>query len=155
MPHVVFIDGRRVVGRDRELLDQVDDDSLVPGPASRILVAMAVPPCIWLRRAAAYAAPAPVRRLGVRRIILQSATWQQDSSVSAEYAAVDPDNRLLGHQQRFRVEAEIVRTGYWLPVASCSRRSADPASFLPSRKASTIYSTQKRMAGQHWLPKAS
>ncbi len=45
----------------------------------------------------------------LHRIILQSATWQQDSSVTPAYAAVDPDNRLLGHQQRFRVEAEIVR----------------------------------------------
>ncbi len=45
----------------------------------------------------------------LHRTILMSATWQQSSEVSPEQLAADPANRWLGRQQRFRVEAEIVR----------------------------------------------
>src|SRR5690606_24216618 len=44
----------------------------------------------------------------VRTIVL-SHTYRQASTPSKEAAERDPDNRLLAHQTRFRVDAEIVR----------------------------------------------
>ncbi|MFO1044083.1 MAG: DUF1553 domain-containing protein [Planctomycetaceae bacterium] len=43
------------------------------------------------------------------RLILNSATYQQSSRVSAELLAVDPNNRLLSRGPRFRLNAEFVR----------------------------------------------
>jgi hypothetical protein len=44
----------------------------------------------------------------MHRLIVNSATYRQSSRVTPQHA-VDPDNRLLARQTRFRVEAEIVR----------------------------------------------
>jgi len=43
------------------------------------------------------------------RLIVTSATYRQASEHRAALAKIDPDNTLLGRQNRFRVEAEIVR----------------------------------------------
>jgi hypothetical protein len=43
------------------------------------------------------------------RLIVTSATYRQTSSVSAELAALDPDNRLLARGPRFRLPAERIR----------------------------------------------
>jgi len=43
------------------------------------------------------------------RTIVLSTTYRQSSTIDAKLARADPDNRLLGRQNRFRVEAEIVR----------------------------------------------
>jgi hypothetical protein len=43
------------------------------------------------------------------RYILASATYRQQSHHRPEWEGLDPDNRLLFRQNRFRVEAEIVR----------------------------------------------
>lgn len=43
------------------------------------------------------------------RILITSHTYRQSSSVDKELIAVDPDNRELARQSRFRVEAELVR----------------------------------------------
>ena len=40
---------------------------------------------------------------------MASATYRQASEHRAELSGIDPDNRLLSRQNRFRVEAEIVR----------------------------------------------
>ena len=45
----------------------------------------------------------------LHRLIVTSATYRQQSSVSAERLALDPTNRLLGRGPRLRVEAEVVR----------------------------------------------
>jgi cytochrome c553 len=45
----------------------------------------------------------------MHRAILRSATWQQASVPLAETLAKDPENRLLGRQNRWRLEAEAVR----------------------------------------------
>src|SRR5690606_6722268 len=41
--------------------------------------------------------------------ILLSATWQQSSEVSPEAAEIDPDNRLLSHANRRRLDFEAMR----------------------------------------------
>ena len=43
------------------------------------------------------------------RLVVTSATYRQESRPTAEAAEHDPYNRLLSHQSRFRMDAEIVR----------------------------------------------
>jgi len=43
------------------------------------------------------------------RLLVESATYRQDSTVRPELLDRDPQNRLLARQNRFRVEAEITR----------------------------------------------
>jgi len=43
------------------------------------------------------------------RLIVTSATYRQSSRYRQELATLDPENRLLARQNRFRLEAEIVR----------------------------------------------
>ena len=45
----------------------------------------------------------------LHRLIVTSATYRQDSHVTAEHLAKDPENKLLAHFPRKRLEAEIVR----------------------------------------------
>jgi cytochrome c553 len=45
----------------------------------------------------------------IHRLILCSATYRQSSRLRPELEKVDPTNRLLAHQRRLRVEAEIIR----------------------------------------------
>ena len=45
----------------------------------------------------------------LHRLIVNSSTYQQDSSITPELKRVDPRNRLLAHGPRFRVPAEVVR----------------------------------------------
>ena len=41
--------------------------------------------------------------------MIMSATYQQSSRVSSEKLAADPENRLLAHGPRFRLDAEVIR----------------------------------------------
>jgi hypothetical protein len=43
------------------------------------------------------------------KTMVMSATYRQDSATSAALAASDPDNRLLAHGPRFRLQAETIR----------------------------------------------
>ncbi len=45
----------------------------------------------------------------LHRLIVESATYRQDSKITAALAARDPQNRLLARGPRFRVDAEVVR----------------------------------------------
>ncbi len=45
----------------------------------------------------------------LHRLILMSATWQQSSDASPDAALKDPDNRLLSHQNRRRLDFEAMR----------------------------------------------
>ncbi|MBM3947209.1 MAG: DUF1553 domain-containing protein, partial [SAR202 cluster bacterium] len=65
-------------------------------------------------RSGATAAPLPATNLGwslkgLIRLLVTSATYRQASHARPDLVAVDPLNRLLGKQNRFRVEAEIIR----------------------------------------------
>src|SRR5205814_5615995 len=46
------------------------------------------------------------------RLIVQSATYRQSSQPRRELAARDPRNHLLARQNRFRLEAEVLRDVY-------------------------------------------
>src|SRR5205823_15108280 len=45
----------------------------------------------------------------MHRLIVTSAVYRQASRYRTDLAAVDPRNRLLGRQNRLRLEAEIIR----------------------------------------------
>jgi hypothetical protein len=47
----------------------------------------------------------------LHRLIVTSATYRQSSKVLPEQTAKDPDNRLLSHFPRTRLEAEMIRDG--------------------------------------------
>ncbi len=44
-----------------------------------------------------------------QKMLLMSATYQQSSHISPEKRSADPENRLLSHGSRFRLDAEIIR----------------------------------------------
>ena len=71
----------------------------------------------------------------LHREIMLSATYQQSSIGDADSAAQDPDNRLLGRANRWRLESEAIRDNL-LAVAGrldrCARRALD-ARFQHSR----------------------
>ncbi len=48
-----------------------------------------------------------VKRL--QKLIVMSATYRQSSRISPQIAAKDPNNRLLSHGPRFRMDAEMIR----------------------------------------------
>lgn len=47
----------------------------------------------------------------LHRLIVTSATYRQSAKILPEQAAKDPDNKLLSHFQRTRLEAEMIRDG--------------------------------------------
>jgi hypothetical protein len=46
---------------------------------------------------------------GMARMLVTSATYRQDSKVTREVLAADPENRLLAHAPRLRLDAEVLR----------------------------------------------
>ena len=52
----------------------------------------------------------------LHRLILSSATYRQSAAVRPELAERDPYNAWLSHQNRLRVEAEIVRLALGSPT---------------------------------------
>ncbi|MEX0715029.1 MAG: PSD1 and planctomycete cytochrome C domain-containing protein [Planctomycetaceae bacterium] len=76
------------------------------------------------------------RRLGWSRkqfirTIVVSATYRQSSAHRAELSERDPTNRLLHRQNRFRVEAEIVRDVYLAASGLLSKKIGGPSVFPP------------------------
>lgn len=69
------------------------------------------------------------RKALIREIVL-SATYRQSSNNREELREIDPENRLLGRQSRFRVDAEIVRD-LALSTSGLLNRSIGGASILP------------------------
>ena len=70
------------------------------------------------------------RKALIRRIVL-SATWQQSSAHRQQASEVDPQNRLLHRQNRFRVEAEIIRDVSLAASGLLSRKIGGPSVFPP------------------------
>lgn len=70
------------------------------------------------------------RKALIRRIV-SSATYRQSSHHRPELADADPTNRLLYRQNRFRVEAEIVRDLTLAASGLLSRKIGGPSVFPP------------------------
>jgi len=73
-------------------------------------------------------------RKRVIRLIVTSATYRQSSRHRPELAQADPQNRLLHRQNRFRVEAEIVRDLHLAVGGLLAPRIGGPSVFPPIPK---------------------
>ena len=65
-----------------------------------------------------------------------SATYRQTSDYRSDLTDTDPGNRLLARQNRFRVEAEIVRDLYLQAAGLLSPKIGGPSVFPPFRRMS-------------------
>ena len=65
----------------------------------------------------------------LHKLMVMSRTYQLGNDVSAESAKIDPDNRLLGHRTKRRLEAEAVRDN-WLAVSG----TLDPKLYGPGEE---------------------
>ena len=70
-------------------------------------------------------------RKDIIRLIVNSATYQQSSIHRPEYTDIDPNNQLLHRQNRFRVEAEIIRDLALDTGGLRSRKVGGPSVFPP------------------------
>ena len=80
------------------------------------------------------------------KYIVMSATYQQSSQVRPELAERDPQNNWLARQNRFRVEAELVRDIYLAASGLLSRKVGGPSVFppMPSDVAALSYANNFR-----------
>lgn len=70
-------------------------------------------------------------RKALIKTILLSATYRQASRVSRDHSQRDPENRWLGRQNRFRVEAEIIRDNSLAAAGLLSAKVGGPSVFPP------------------------
>ena len=70
-------------------------------------------------------------RKALVRLIVSSETYQQSSTIRPELVEIDPENELLARQNRFRVEAEILRDIALQTSGLLSRKLGGPSVFPP------------------------
>jgi hypothetical protein len=68
---------------------------------------------------------------GLHRLIVTSAVYRQSSLARADLVDVDPRNRLLARQSRFRLEAEIIRDSALAAAGLLSDKIGGPSVFPP------------------------
>jgi hypothetical protein len=67
----------------------------------------------------------------LHRLIVTSATYRQSSRVRPEFAAVDPDHRLLARQSRLRLDAEVIRDVGLTASGLLSQKMGGPPVYPP------------------------
>ena len=67
----------------------------------------------------------------LHRMMLLSDTYQQSTRVSTEAAALDPDNKLLSHMNRVRLEGEAVRDALLAVGGRLNPKAGGPGVVLP------------------------
>src|SRR5690606_36613954 len=67
----------------------------------------------------------------MHRLIVNSATYRQSSKARPELNIVDPYNKLLARQNRFRLEAEIVRDVELAAAGLLSKKVGGPCVYPP------------------------
>jgi len=70
-------------------------------------------------------------RKALVQLIVNSDTYRQSSATRPELVEIDPENRLLARQNRFRVEAEILRDIALQTSGMLSRKTGGPSVFPP------------------------
>lgn len=73
----------------------------------------------------------PWSRKALIKLIVMSATYRQSSRHRDDLVTVDPQNRLLARQNRFRVEAETVRDIFLAASGLLSKKIGGPSVFPP------------------------
>jgi hypothetical protein len=67
----------------------------------------------------------------MHKLIVMSATYQQSSAVRPEHLTLDPENKLLAHFPRQRLEGELVRDSVLSAAGLLSRKIGGPSVFPP------------------------
>ncbi|QVL33740.1 DUF1553 domain-containing protein [Telmatocola sphagniphila] len=83
----------------------------------------------------------------LHKVILLSATYQQGSRPDEASARLDPDNRLLGHFPRQRLEAEPLRDAMLAVAGTLDRQPA--TSLLPSKNFDYVTNDQSGSAAHY------
>ena len=83
----------------------------------------------------------------MHRLIVTSATYRQASRNRADLATRDPRNRLLGRQNRLRLEAEIVRDAALAASGLLQSQIGGPSVFPPQPEGLFSFT---QLAGQYW-----
>jgi uncharacterized protein DUF1553/uncharacterized protein DUF1549/cytochrome c len=68
---------------------------------------------------------------GMHKLIVMSATYRQASRHCSDLAKIDPQNRLLGRQNRLRLEAEIIRDAALSASGQLNDKVGGPSVFPP------------------------
>jgi hypothetical protein len=85
----------------------------------------------------------------MQRLIVTSATYRQTSVTTPEWAAKDPENRLLAHGPRFRLQAEFVRDQA-LAISGLLNDQIGGASVSPYQPAGLWEELMSREDGKNW-----
>lgn len=80
----------------------------------------------------------------MHRLIVASAAYRQSSKITPEYAKKDPQNRLLGRQNRLRLEAEIVRDVALASSGLLNHKIGGPSVFPPQPEGVFAFTQVKR-----------
>jgi mono/diheme cytochrome c family protein len=80
----------------------------------------------------------------VHKLIMTSAVYMQSVGVDAPRAAADPDNILLWHRSRQRLEAEVIRDAMLAVSGQLDERMYGPGSLDETQRRRSIYFTIKR-----------
>jgi len=80
----------------------------------------------------------------MHKLIMSSATYQQDDTINEKAERIDPDNRLLGRRTPQRVEAEIIRDAILAVSGRLETTQFGPGSLDEEMRRRSIYFTIKR-----------
>jgi hypothetical protein len=80
----------------------------------------------------------------MHKLMMTSAVYMQATDVDARRAKVDPDNLLLWHRSRQRLEAEAIRDAMLAASGLLDERMCGPGSLDESNRRRSIYFTVKR-----------
>jgi hypothetical protein len=85
----------------------------------------------------------------MHRLIVTSATYRQSSRVRADLGAADPYNKLLGRQQRLRLEAETIRDSSLAASGMLSREIGGPGVYPPQPQGIYRFTQQVKFWGEN------
>ncbi len=85
----------------------------------------------------------------MHRLIVSSAAYRQASQMRDELAAADPYNKLLGRQQRLRLEAETIRDAALAASGLLSREIGGPGVYPPQPEGIYRFTQQVKYWGEN------
>ncbi len=85
----------------------------------------------------------------MHRVIVTSATYRQSSGMRADLSAADPYNKLLGRQQRLRLEAETIRDSALAASGMLSREIGGPGVYPPQPQGIYRFTQQVKFWGEN------
>ncbi len=85
----------------------------------------------------------------LHRLIVTSATYRQSSYMRPDLVAADPYNKLLGRQQRLRLEAETIRDAALAASGLLSREIGGPGVYPPQPQGIYRFTQQVKYWGEN------